>query len=137
MRLMQWAVMLILFPLGASAESIDVAGKWLTEAQTSHVEIKDCGDGTPCGTVVWVDLKPTDSGKDDKNPDSALRDRPLVGIQLLSGFERDDEEWTSGEIYDPESGDTYRSNLKLKEDGTLKVQGCILFLCQTQIWTAL
>ena len=43
--------------------------------------------------------------------------------------------WKDGRIYDPESGKTYRSRLRVTPDGSLKVSGCILFVCQSQRWT--
>ena len=37
--------------------------------------------------------------------------------------------------YDPKSGKTYASKLRVASDGTLKVSGCIAMFCQTQTWT--
>ena len=70
-------------PAVASA-NLDVSGRWLTGERTAQIEVKDCGDGSPCGTVVWV--KPNPKGVlDAKNPDPSLRTRPLVGVRLLVG----------------------------------------------------
>ena len=48
--------------LAAQAESHNVFGTWITEGGTSHVEIADCGDGTPCGTVAWIDPEALEPG---------------------------------------------------------------------------
>ncbi len=72
---------------------------------------------------------------DQNNPSRELQQRPLVGMNLLSGFRAvDATHWTEGSIYDPESGRTYKSSLRLKSPDLLEVSGCVLFFCQTQIW---
>jgi uncharacterized protein (DUF2147 family) len=45
--------------------------------------------------------------------------------------------WTGGTIYDPDSGKTYKCNLELLANGTLKVRGYIGFalLGKSQMWT--
>jgi uncharacterized protein (DUF2147 family) len=53
----------------------------------------------------------------------------------LTGFVPKSDRWDEGRIYDPESGKSYRSVLKLNADGSLKVSGCIVVFCQSQRWT--
>jgi len=56
----------------------------------------------------------------------ALKDRPLVGLQILWGFARNGEEWTGGEVLDPESGKIYHATLALEEGGAkLRLHGYI------------
>lgn len=114
-----------------------VTGKWLTADRDSIIEIGLCG-GTVCGRVARI-LKATPDGKpaiDQYNPSPALRARPVQGIMILTGFTDGGSVW-NGQIYDPRKGKTYRSKLSRNPDGTLMVQGCIAFLCQTQTWTAI
>lgn len=132
---------LIVFVGAASADPHDVYGVWLTEAGTAKVEIADCGDGTPCGDIVWMDpaalragLTP-ETAVDENNPDEALRDRPVLGLTMLSAFERRRNDWRGGRIYDPEEGKSYGSRLKRLESGALQVKGCIGPICQTQTWS--
>jgi len=74
------------------------------------------------GKFVWL-AKPR---KDIKNSDKALRNRDVLGLELLSGFSYDDGSYSGGNIYDPESGKTYSCKMSL--DGTkLKVRGYIGF----------
>ena len=112
-----------------------IAGKWVTAGKDSVVKIAPCGPKL-CGKVAKL-LKPTPNGPpvDRNNPDAALRTRPLVGLPILIGFTDNGSDW-SGTIYDPRRGKTYRSLVAKNDDGTLKVQGCIAFFCQTQVWTA-
>ena len=119
----------------AFAAELNVDGVWMTAGRSGIVEIKDCWDGTPCGTLVWV--LPFDNGAiplDDKNPDPELAKRSMLGVSLLSGFKAKGDKWKSGTIYNPEDGKTYKSHLVLASDNVLKVKGCIGPICQTQIW---
>ncbi len=138
----------ILFAVGAlalagvaHADSKNVFGVWLTEAGTAKLEIRDCGDGTPCGRVAALNPDTLREGLtsktalDENNPDPTLRDTPILGLLMLSDFEARRNDWRGGRIYDPETGRTYGSRLKKREDGTLEVKGCIGPICQTQVWT--
>ncbi len=39
-----------------------------------------------------------------------------------------------GRIYNPENGRTYRASLKLRSPDLLEVKGCLLIVCDTQVW---
>ena len=43
-------------------------------------------------------------------------------------------QWTGGRLYNPEDGRDYKGSLQLRSDSTLVVSGCVLFVCQTQVW---
>jgi hypothetical protein len=60
---------------------------------------------------------------DDNNPDKALSARTIIGINIFSDYQFDDGQW-QGTIYDPESGNTYQSKMKLKSD-KLEIRGYI------------
>ena len=115
-----------------NAQSMD--GIWLVESGNGKVEIKDCGDGTPCGTLVWINKANGKGDLDINNVDTALRQRPLLGSAVFWGFKKKGKSWKSGKIYDAESGKTYTSKIKLKEDGRLQVKGCVGPICKSQIW---
>lgn len=116
------------------AAAIDVAGLWLTDNGSGKIEIVDCGDGTPCGSLVWIHPDEETPWVDFNNPDPALRDRSLIGLPIVWGFRRGKGKWRSGQIYDPEEGKTYRSALQLQQNGDLNVKGCIGPFCRTVIW---
>lgn len=121
----------------ASASLEKVSGLWLTASKTAHVEIADCGDGTPCGTMVKVITEHGGPAIDGNNPNPELSNRPLVGVKMLHGFKEKSGRWKSGKIYNPENGKTYKSKIKRLEDGILEVKGCIGPICQAQVWTSL
>lgn len=120
-------------------------GTWLTEEGKGHVEVVKEGN-TYTGKIVWlkepnyVEGEP-DVGEprhDKNNPDPAKQDQPIIGLVVLRDFEYvGDNSWKKGTIYDPEVGKTYKCNITLKEDGTLKVRGFIgvSLVGRTSVWT--
>ena len=112
-----------------------VSGRWYTEEKDSIVQIGQCGP-VVCGKVAKVLRAAPNGGKpvDANNPDPALRNRPIEGIILLSGFKESGDEW-EGQIYDPRAGKTYRSTLKKQPDGTLRVKGCLGPFCRAVKFT--
>ncbi len=128
------AIAMVALPAQAA---VPVTGKWLTTERDSVIEIGQCG-ASVCGRVARV-LKMMPNGKmpiDANNPDPALRGKPVQGMTILSGFTDGGTVW-NGQIYDPRKGKIYKSKLSRNADGTLKVQGCIAFLCRTLTWTAI
>lgn len=137
-------VMLLMNGLALAGQD-SVLGSWLTDGGKSRVEIEQCGDAL-CGKITWL-AEPTypegdemagQAKVDRENPDEALRQRPIMGLQLLSGFHYDDNNvWTGGKIYDPRNGKTYSCKITLVDEHTLKVRGYIGFslLGRTVIWT--
>lgn len=99
---------------------IEVAGYWYTHDRQAIIEISDCGDGSPCGTVAEI-LVPNEAPE-------------MIGTELISGFERCEDGWRKGRILDPETGRQYRSALRLMQDGALEVKGCIGPMCRTLVW---
>ena len=123
------ATLLLAMAAGGSIE-----GNWVTEDRAAIVAIAPCG-ASLCGRVAKILVsRPGQPGADIHNPDPKLRNRPIKGLPILWGYKPEDGHWTGGRIYDPKSGKTYRSELKLNGDGTLSVAGCIAFLCQSQRW---
>ena len=100
----------------ACADPGDVFGTFATEEENSHVEIADCGDGTPCGTIVWIDPASVSEGKTPETATDA-DGKKVLGLTMLQGFEKKAKGWTGGTIYNPKEGKTYGSHIKrLDED---------------------
>jgi len=128
------AILTIASPTFA-ADGKDVFGIWKVASGSALVEIKDCGDGTPCGNLVHINSPDAETVLDDMNPDPDLAKKPLLGSRMLWGFDAKKNKWSGGRIYDAESGKDYKSKIQLQDDGTLKVKGCVGPFCQSQIWT--
>ena len=121
----------------------DVLGKWLNEDKDAHIEIFMKGDKF-FGKIVWIKI-PIDpeTGKpklDKHNPDPELQKRPSLGLELLTNFVFDDDEWEDGEIYDPKTGKTYSCYMEFPDEDNLdnlKIRGYvgISLLGKTTYWT--
>ena len=115
----------------------DPRGIWLTEAGDAKIHVSKCGEAL-CGTIVWL-KQPIDTttGKpqvDDKNPNPALAKRPIIGLNLFHNMRPQGDHW-SGRIYNADDGKTYASEVSLVEGKTLKVSGCVLFICGSESWS--
>ena len=115
----------------AAAESIE--GCWIIESGQSVIELS-VDTGVLSGRIVGLESAYYLAGEDGpegalrvdlKNDDPALRSRPLAGLQLVSNLTRRGDEWRGGEIYDPESGNTYSVRLRIDDDGSLNIRGYV------------
>jgi uncharacterized protein (DUF2147 family) len=114
-----------------------------TGAEKSQVQIFKSTNGKYYGKIVWL-KEPNKDGKpkvDDKNPDVKLQTRPVLGIEMLKGFNFDESEneWSDGSIYNPSSGKTYNSYINFESATKVKVRGFIgaswMGLGKTVYWT--
>ena len=119
----------------------DVLGTWLTEEKRAKIEIYK-EEGKYFGKIVWLMEPNEENGEpklDKENPDPELKKRPILGLNLISGFkwDDDDDEWDKGEIYDPETGNTYSSYMKLEGDNKLNIRGYlgVSWIGRTTTWT--
>ena len=108
--------------------AVDPSGIWKTDQGT--VRVYDCG-GALCATAVSAKEK-----TDRNNVDPSKRNRPLVGVAILTGLRpQGANKWSGGQVYNPDDGKTYDANVSLEGANTLKVQGCIFIGCRTVTWT--
>ena len=118
----------------------DIFGYWLTPG--SIVLIENC-DNHVCAKIETIFVEEGRDPKlilDENNKDSSLRSRTIVGINVLSGFLIEDIEqrdFKNGRVYDPRRGREFKANLYLKEEGKLKVEGCLAFICDDEEWLPL
>lgn len=128
------AVVTLLSPAAAKAAPSDALGRWLTEEGDAVVEISACG-ASLCGVIASVTRKTAGPVLDAKNEDPALRNRPVQGLQILSGFRQKGDGWIDGRIYSPKEGRSFKSKVLPLPDGRLKVEGCLAVICRAEIWT--
>jgi uncharacterized protein (DUF2147 family) len=129
------ALLALLAPLPGAAAAPSVEGMWLTDDGKAVIRIATCGQRM-CGRIARVlDTRPNVPKFDVNNPDPGRRDQPILGLQVLSGFSGGPTQWTGGRAYDPKSGSSYRASLRLNADGSLRVTGCVLFVCRSKRWT--
>ncbi len=123
----------------ALPEADRIIGVWLTADGKAHIEVSRTGEQYS-GKIIWL-AEPEKNGKpvvDDKNPDEALRGRPILLMELMFGFVYDgDNTWVDGRVYDPEDGDEYRGKVQLVDDSTMELRGYVLIplFGRTETWT--
>jgi uncharacterized protein (DUF2147 family) len=134
------ALQLTAFASMSQAVADGIVGVWLTAGkEPAKIQIYR-SSGQYEGKIIWLKY-PTDNSKpkvDINNPDKTRRNQPIFGLIILKHFKfAGDDEWEDGNIYDPESGKTYRCYLTLKDKKTLKVRGYIgiSLFGRTEIWT--
>ena len=116
-----------------------VLGKWKTiddETGTtkSIVEIYE-KNGKVYGKVRQL----LEKGREDAvciKCEGELKDKPVVGMNVVRGLKKKGKEYSGGELFDPEKGKAYRGKIWLDPDNPnkLKVRGYIAFLYRTQTW---
>ncbi len=118
-------------------------GIWEPSNGRARVKIEKIGTKY-FGKIVWlkVPIDPeTNKPKLDKNnPDISLRSVPLKGYRMLKDFiYKGEDEWAEGTIYDPLTGSTYSSVIKMKDDNTLDIRGYIgvSTFGKTDVWKRL
>ena len=125
----------LIFSATAAQAAADVTGNWRTEDGSAIVAFARCGDQM-CANIARVLIsRPGIPKTDVRNPDPALRGRPIQGLRIISGLHAKGTRWEGGRVYDPKSGRSYKSYVELNADGSLKVAGCLAFICKAQRWT--
>ena len=125
----------------ALADEPAAVGYWVTPEGGSVVQIVPCGANL-CGQIVGLRTtrKPGDSPVDVKNPDKAKRNEPLCGLMMMGSLapaKGSTTAWEGGWVYDPDSGDTYKAQMKLDGPDKLDLRGYIgiSLLGRTMTWT--
>lgn len=131
-------ILLLASPSTGHAQST-VEGVWINGDGDGWIELV-ISNAELNGKIIGSPDDPNNkkpSRRDDKNPDAALRSRPVRGLTILYGFHADgDQRWSGGRVYDPNSGNTYSGTITLIDAETLKLRGYIgipLF-GRTEIW---
>jgi len=139
---------LFLTSLPALAEAgNEIMGVWNTTDNKGQVEIFKVNEKFH-GKIVKLkepNWPPDDEkgmgGKpknDRNNPDHKLRDKPIVGLEIMNGFTYSGKKrWESGKIYDPDNGKTYKCKMTLTSTNRLEVRGFIgiSLIGRTDVWT--
>jgi uncharacterized protein (DUF2147 family) len=69
--------------------------------------------------------------------EGANKDQPIIGMLFMSGLKKSGDEYTGGQILDPDNGKVYKSKLTLVEGGKkVNVRGYIgmPLLGRSQVW---
>ncbi|MES2257924.1 MAG: DUF2147 domain-containing protein [Pseudomonadota bacterium] len=119
-------------PVGLWKNIDDVSGK-----PKALIRISETG-GVLQGKIEKL-FRPADQ---DQNPKceqctDARKNQPVIGMVFMSGLKKDGDDYTGGEILDPDNGKVYRSKMSLSDGGKkLQVRGYIgmPMLGRSQTW---
>lgn len=144
------AALALLACIAGNAPASEVFGTWREPRAGVDVELGACPTAPMalCGRIVRI--APGSPQLDNGNADPALRARPLLGLEIVSGFERvAPDRWQgggdfgrrAGRIYLPSNGDTlgdHRNRYEIRLQGQRLVIGianCGFFDClATSTW---
>ncbi|WP_245521131.1 DUF2147 domain-containing protein [Rhizobium laguerreae] len=117
-------------PVGLWRNVDDVSGK-----PRALIRITE-SNGTLQGRIEKVFLAANESPTCAKC-EGALKNAPVVGLVILSGLKKDGDEYTGGQILDPDNGKVYSSKISVTNGGKkLNVRGFIgvSLLGRSQVW---
>ncbi len=127
-------IMMSLWAINGWAEA-DPSGLWNTFDKAgvlqSTVEVR-VQEGKLYATVVSIHTGT------EKNPlcekcEGDLKDKPVIGMEVINGLTLKKNIWEKGKVFDPETGGAYKGRVWL-EDGMLMVRGYVGFVYQTKAW---
>ncbi len=121
------------------AFAADPSGTWRLDNGKVTVKVRQCG-GQICANIVAL-KEPTykdGSPKIDKyNKNPSLRNRPLMGLSVLSDMKPNGDNSWAGNIYNADDGKTYSATMTLSGD-TMKLKGCVAgIFCKTNTFKKL
>lgn len=89
-------------------------------------------DGKLYGTIEKLLLRPADAVCEPCKP--PLKDKPIVGMEIINGLTKNGFYYSKGEVLDPGNGKFYKCKIWLENERVLNVRGYIGFLYRTQKW---
>lgn len=126
-----------------------IEGVWQT-VLLSEITIAACPEGF-CGAlskiiVPGAGLTPEELAAaqamdpatftDMRNKDPELRNRPMLGLQILTLMPSTKPNIYDGEIYNPQDGNTYSGYVEMTGPDVARLNGCVLFnvVCKGEDW---
>jgi uncharacterized protein (DUF2147 family) len=125
-------ILLTAFINGVKAQTMSatdmICGKWMSSENNLKVEVyKENREYK--AKIIWFknedESKRMDEWTDKHNPDKTLRDRKILGMNVVKDlvYVPKSNTWEHGSIYDAKSGKYWDASARLAKDGTLKVTG--------------
>lgn len=127
-----------------------IVGTWITQQET-EITIEPCDAGY-CGFISKIVVPQEildqygaeqiaafgeENFVDNFNPDPALRDRPILGLEMLTLVRQSGPVRYDGTVYNPQDGNTYDGFVEIIGPDSIRLSGCILYntVCQGEDWT--
>jgi uncharacterized protein (DUF2147 family) len=118
----------LLFALSITINAQTIFGKWnSTNEETGNIdsiiEVYE-KDGKAFAKVIEIKGSARKNAVCEKCEDEN-RNKPILGLNILTGLEKNDDEWSGGNILDPRNGRIYNCYIKLIKPNKLKIRGYI------------
>lgn len=108
----------------ADAPPTSIEGRWVNPGRSVIVEIAPCAAAL-CGTVQWA----TEQAQQDARKGTPT----LIGTPLLTDLQPDGDMW-KGRLFVPDANLHAEAKIEAAGAGQLKVSGCEIGICKSQIW---
>ncbi|TMM31388.1 DUF2147 domain-containing protein [Polaribacter aestuariivivens] len=125
MKKVLFIILFTTFSISINAQTI--FGKWNSKNEKgvvdSVLEVYE-KNGKAYAKVVEI-MNPERKDARCVDCEGEYKDKPILGLDILSGLEKDDDEWSGGTILDPRNGKTYKCYIELVNPNKLKLRGYI------------
>ncbi len=132
--LLSLPILLLASELFAQAENPDaITGIWVMPNNDGVIEIFKSGS-VYNGKIVWLKEREENGDllKDKNNPVDSLKNKPLVGKQIINGFDyRGENLWSGGTFYVAKKGKTVEPDFILKDNNHLILKISFLFFSKS------
>jgi uncharacterized protein (DUF2147 family) len=137
--------LLLLAGIGSSAGSraglaTELDGFWMDSHGEVVLEVEPCADAM-CAKVVWLRL-PYGPDRlpltDYRNPDTALQQRPVCGMRVITGFTKQpDGTWGGGDVYVPDLGMGFKGYATILSPTQIEVRGYVFLplFGSSEVWS--
>lgn len=119
---------LVLLTITFSISSQTIFGKWhSTNDDTGKVDSvieMYKKDGKAYAKIIEIKDSERQKAVCDKC-EGVNKNKPILGLEILTGLEKDGDEWSGGEILDPRNGKVYNCYIKLVKSNKLKIRGFV------------
>jgi uncharacterized protein (DUF2147 family) len=127
-------------PQGSAPAEDAILGVWITENNEAKVLIERT-QGKYHGKILSLAVPYNSNGlpkRDFRNKDPRLRERALIGIDVISGLHYNEtkKRWEGGKVYIPKLGQEANCILELESSRILEVRGYLAspIVSHTQRW---
>jgi uncharacterized protein (DUF2147 family) len=118
----------LLFALSITINAQTIFGKWnSTNEETGNIdsiiEVYE-KDGKAFAKVIEIKGSTRKNAVCEKCEDEN-KNKPILGLNILTGLQKNEDEWSGGNILDPRNGRIYNCYIKLIKPNKLKIRGYI------------
>jgi len=130
---------ILIFTISISINSQTIFGKWETRNEdTNKVDsVVEIYQKERKAYAKIIEIKdPAKRDVDCIYCEGENKGKPVLGLEILTGLEKDGDEWSGGEILDPRNGKVYKCYIELVKNDKLKLRGYvgIALFGKTRYW---